>query len=100
MGIISVKLFLSLFPKIEPPLKINNNVRGSVDLKFNSLPYAFGMETCKRYFNTKYVRLSDLLIDLEIAKSEGNYRKVMAKYANPLVLILGEWLLLKPTEME
>ena len=61
---------------------------------------AFGMEACKRYYNTKYIRLPDLLIDLEIARTEGNYRKVMAKYANPLVLILDEWLLLKPTESE
>ena len=61
---------------------------------------AFGMEACKQYFNTKYVRLPDLLIDLEIARTEGNYRKVMAKYANPLVLVLDEWLLLKPTESE
>lgn len=61
---------------------------------------AFGMEACKRYFNTKYVRLPDLLIDLEIARSEGNYRKVMAKYADPMILILDEWLLLKPNENE
>ena len=27
---------------------------------------AFGMEACKQYFNTKYVRLPDLLIDLEL----------------------------------
>ena len=39
---------------------------------------AFGMEACKQYYNTK----------------------VMAKYANPLVLILDEWLLLKPTDSE
>ena len=58
------------------------------------------MEECKQYFNTRYVRLPDLLIDLEIARSDGNYKKVMAKYANPLVLILDEWLLLKPTESE
>lgn len=61
---------------------------------------AFGMEACKQYFNTRYVRLPDLLIDLEIARSDGNYKKVMAKYANPLVLILDEWLLLKLTESE
>ena len=61
---------------------------------------AFGMEACKRYLTTRYVRLPDLLIDLEIARAEGNYRKVMAKYANPLVLILDEWLFLKPTEIE
>ena len=46
---------------------------------------AFGMEACKQYFNTRYVRLPDLLIDLEIARSDGYYKKVMAKYANPLV---------------
>ena len=61
---------------------------------------AFGMEACKQYFNTKYIRLPDLLMDLEIARSEGNYRRVIAKYANPLVLVLDEWLLLKPTVAE
>lgn len=40
------------------------------------------------------------LMYLEIARTDGNYKKVMAKYANPLVLILDEWLLLKPTESE
>ena len=39
---------------------------------------------CKQYYNTKCVRLPDLLINLEIAKSDGNYKKVMAKYASPL----------------
>lgn len=58
------------------------------------LACAFGMEACKQYYNTKYIRLPDLLLDLEIAKRDGTYRKVMAKYANPLVLILDEWLLL------
>ena len=61
---------------------------------------AFGMEACKQYFNTKYVRLPDLLMDLETARADGNYKKVMAKYANPVVLILDEWLLLKPTNSE
>ncbi len=61
---------------------------------------AFGMEACKQYFNTRYVRLPDLLIDLEMARSDGSYKKAMSKYANPLVLILDEWLLLKPTESE
>ena len=61
---------------------------------------AFGMEACKQYFNTRYVRLPDLLIDLEMARSDGSYKKMMAKYANPVVLILDEWLLLRPTETE
>ena len=58
------------------------------------------MEACKQYYNTKYVRLPDLLIDLEIVRSDGNYKKVMAKYANPVVMLLDKWLLLKPTDSE
>jgi len=61
---------------------------------------AFGMEACKRYYATRYIRLPDLLIDLEMARSEGTYKKVMTKYASPTLLILDEWLLLKPTEAE
>ena len=61
---------------------------------------ALGMEACKQRFKTKYIRLPDLLLDLEIARTENNYRKVMMKYANPRLLILDKWLLLKPTETE
>jgi len=61
---------------------------------------ALGMEACKQRFKTKYIRLPDLLLDLEIARTENNYRKVLTKYANPRLLILDEWLLLKPTETE
>ena len=61
---------------------------------------AFDMEACKQYLNTKYVRLPDLLIDLDLSRDEGTYKKVMAKYSAPLLLIIDEWLLLKPTESE
>ena len=64
------------------------------------LACALGMEACKQRFKTKYVRLPDLLLDLEISRSENNYRKTLAKYANPVLLIIDEWLLLKPTETE
>lgn len=61
---------------------------------------AFGMEACKQYYKTKYVRLPDLLIDLDYARSEGTYKKVMSKYTNPVLLIIDEWLLLKPSPTE
>ena len=64
------------------------------------LACALGLEACKRSLSTKYVRLPDLLIDLEFSRSDGNYKKVMAKYANPVLLIIDEWLLLKPDESE
>ena len=47
-----------------------------------------------------YGRLPDLLLELDMARSEGNYKKVLAKYARPVLLILDEWLLLKPNETE
>ena len=61
---------------------------------------AFGLEACKRRYTTKYVRLPDLLMELEEARNNGTYVKVQKKYANPLVLIIDEWLLMKPKETE
>ncbi len=61
---------------------------------------ALGMEACKQYYSVKYVRLPDLLLDLEMARAEGSYKKIMTKYTNPVLLILDEWLLLKPSESE
>ena len=61
---------------------------------------AFGMEACKQYYRTKYARLPDLLIDLQIAREEGNYLRTIKKYANPVLLIIDEWMLLKPTQEE
>ena len=64
------------------------------------LACAFGMEACKQRYKTKYVRLPDLLLELDLARTDGSYKKVQAKYANPVLLIIDEWLLLKPTEAE
>jgi len=58
---------------------------------------AFGMEACKQYYTVKYVRLPDLLLDLERASEEGNYLKVLTQYTKPTLLILDEWLLMKLT---
>ena len=61
---------------------------------------AFGMEACKQYCKTKFVRLPDLLIELSMARENGTYLKTMNKYISPTLLILDEWLLLKPNEAE
>ena len=52
---------------------------------------AFGMEACKQRYKTKYVRLPDLLLELDLARTDGSYKKVQAKYANPVLLIIDEW---------
>ncbi len=61
---------------------------------------AFGMEACKQYYTVKYVRLPELLLDLEIARNEGTFQKVLAKYTKPILLIIDEWLLMKLSEIE
>lgn len=79
---------------------INVSLINRQQIEFQADACAFGMEACKQYYNTRYVRMPDLLMDLDIARTEGNYRKVMAKYSNPVLLILDEWMLLKPTDTE
>lgn len=61
---------------------------------------AFGMEACKRRYTTEYVRLQDLLLELEMVRNDGTYQKVQNKYVNPVLLIIDEWLLLKLTASE
>ena len=61
---------------------------------------AFGMEACKRFYTTKYIRLPDLFIELDEARQGGKYKDVLAKYAKPTLLILDEWLMMPPTESE
>lgn len=61
---------------------------------------AFGMEACKQYFTVRYIRLPDLLLELEAARNTGNFTRVLSKYTKPLLLIIDEWLLLKLNESE
>ncbi len=44
---------------------------------------ALGMEACKHYYNTRYVRLPDFFLDLRMVRENNCYKKAMAKYANP-----------------
>lgn len=64
------------------------------------LACALGMEACKQYYKTYFIRLPDLLMALAEARENGNYLKVLTKYANVTLLIIDEWLMLKPTEAE
>lgn len=50
---------------------------------------AFGMEACKQYFNTRYVRLPDLLIDLELARTDGTYKKYSHAYLERSGFFMG-----------
>ena len=64
------------------------------------LACALGMEACKRYYKVQYLRLPDFLTEMELSRQTGSCKKVLAKYSKSTLLILGEWLLLKPTNSE
>ena len=57
---------------------------------------ALGMEALKQYITVKYVRLSDFLLECTIAWDEKRYDKVLQTYAKPKLLIIDEWLAMKP----
>ena len=64
------------------------------------LACALGNAANRNYYETKYIRLPDLLVEIALSRIDGTYRDVMKKYKKPCVLILDEWLLypLKETE--
>ena len=61
---------------------------------------AFGMEACKQYLSVKYVRLPDLLLDLDAARNGDSFVRILSKYTKLTLLIIDEWLLLKLSESE
>lgn len=56
---------------------------------------AFGVQACRQFFKVKYIRLPELLDELQVAKNEadGSFRKLIQKYKKIDLLILDEWLL-------
>ena len=64
------------------------------------LSNALGSTASRDFFTVRYIRLPELLGELAIARSEGNYRKVMKPYKQVQLLILDEWLLFPLKESE
>ena len=56
---------------------------------------AFGMEACKHYYSVRYIRMPDMLLDLQAARDNGTFADVIKQYTRPTLLIIDEWLLLK-----
>lgn len=61
---------------------------------------ALGNEACNRMFNVKYVRLPDMLYELDQARSRNNYQKKLRYYARADLLIIDEWLLTTTTQQQ
>jgi DNA replication protein DnaC len=57
------------------------------------LACAFGNKACRNEFKVMYMRLPDLLVEIELARVQDTYKKLMENIAKPDLLILDEWLL-------
>ena len=61
---------------------------------------ALGNAACRKFKKVRYIRMPELLDELDIAKANGDLRKVIAAYKKVDLLILDEWLIrcLTPNE--
>lgn len=61
---------------------------------------ALGNAACRKFRKVRYIRLPELLEELNIAKGMGTFKKVIAAYRKVDLLILDEWLIrpLDPSE--
>lgn len=80
--------------------KHNIIITGATGSGKSYLSCALGMEACKHYYNTKYIRLPELLSELAVARGEGRFKEAIRQYQKYMLLILDEWLLVKLTETE
>jgi len=54
---------------------------------------ALGVAATRKLFTAKYKRLPQLLLELDEAKIQGNYQKILRKYQNVDLLIIDEWMI-------
>ena len=53
---------------------------------------ALGNAACRKYKSVRYIRLPELLDELSIARTNGEFAKVIKAYRKVDLLILDEWL--------
>lgn len=61
---------------------------------------ALGNAACRRMKTVRYIRMPELLDELNIARSNGSLKKLMKTYKKVELLILDEWLIRPLTSQE
>jgi len=61
---------------------------------------AFGINACQSGYRVNYVRLPDLLQEMEFAKTHKSYNNALKLYKKCSLLILDEWLLVPTNNVE
>jgi DNA replication protein DnaC len=61
---------------------------------------AIGNAACRKYKTVRYIRMPELLDELNMAKADGSFRKTINSYQKVDLLIIDEWLIRKLTQVE
>jgi DNA replication protein DnaC len=61
---------------------------------------AIGNAACRKYKTVRYIRMPELLDELNMAKADGSFRKTINSYRKVDLLIIDEWLIRKLTHVE
>lgn len=64
------------------------------------LACALGIAANRNFYSSKYIRLPDLLVEIEMSRRNGTYREYMKKLKKVRLLIIDEWLLYSLKENE
>lgn len=81
--------------------KTNLIINGFTGSGKTHLACAIGKEACRHLYRTKYIRLPDMLEQLNLAEETGHsISNTVTKLANYQLLIIDEWLLDIPSERE
>ena len=66
----------------------------------NYLACALGNEACRKFYTMKYIRMPELLDELNVAKVCGDLKTTIKAYQKVDLLILDEWLIRTFTPQE
>ncbi len=85
---------------MEPSAKQQIILKGASGTGKTYIACALGNAACRKFKKVRHIRMPELLDELDIAKANGDLRKVIAAYKKVDLLILGEWLIrcLTPNE--
>lgn len=61
---------------------------------------ALGIAACRKFKKVRYIRMPELLDELNVARNLGTFKKAVRTYKNVDLLILDEWLIRKLTQQE